>query len=299
MGELAAEMELRSVFVLALVLWCAAAMPLYDEIELLQEDGEQQPAGEQEEQSSESVGCGEIACGKTVDELRREQTDAGERDQDEVAEKMKEIHASFSSSQRDIMLEGATESEQRDIDSADSEAASETSLASAGSTYSAATGKADQLDIEDTAKAEQEKNSAVVKATSTYNEQRIAVQKHAKEQYAQLREDLKANANSIAVPFEHSKNQADALKQQQYTAAKEMKDQKEAKINDMQKQQLDSVHVEHAQAVKAAMVIKSKKMSSLDPAVEPIEPDDDDTEASTNNQDQESPLVNDDNALNN
>ena len=98
-----------------------------------------------------------------------------------------------------------------------------------------------------------------------------------------------------------------------------MKDQKEAKINDMQKQQLDSVHVEHAQvlrciatilcvlnpiccqlqAVKAAMVIKSKKMSSLDPAVEPIEPDDDDTEASTNNQDQESPLVNDDNALNN
>merc|ERR1711865_31188 len=74
---------------------------------------------------------------------------------------------------------------------------------------------------------------------------------------------------------------------------------KEAKINDMQKQQLDSVHVEHAQAVKAAMVIKSKKMSSLDPAVEPIEPDDDDTEASTNNQDQESPLVNDDNALNN
>merc|ERR1712086_1001244 len=47
------------------------------------------------------------------------------------------------------------------------------------------------------------------------------------------------------------------------------------------------------------MVIKSKKMSSLDPAVEPIEPDGDDTEASTNNQDQESPLVNDDNALNN
>merc|ERR1712086_1132199 len=309
MGELEAEMELRSVFVLALVLWCATAMPLYDEIELLQEDGEQQPAGEQEEQSSESVGGGEIACGKTVDELRREQTDAGERDQDEVAEKMKEIHASFSSSQRDIMLEGATESEQRDIDSADSDeavkkadikAASETSLASAGSTYSAATGKADQLDIEDTAKAEQEKNSAVVKATATYNEQRIAVQKHAKEQYAQLREDLKANANSIAVTFEHSKNQADALKQQQYTAAKEMKDQKEAKINDMQKQQLDSVHVEHAQAVKAAMVIKSKKMSSLDPAVEPIEPDgDDETEASTNNQDQESPLVNDDNALNN
>merc|ERR1711865_885972 len=302
MGELEAEMELRSVFVLALVLWCATAMPLYDEIELLQEDGEQQPAGEQEEQSSESVGCGEIACGKTVDELRREQTDAGERDQDEVAEKMKEIHASFSSSQRDIMLEGATESEQRDIDSADSDeavkkadikAASETSLASAGSTYSAATGKADQLDIEDTAKAEQEKNSAVVKATATYNEQRIAVQKHAKEQYAQLREDLKANANSIAVTFEHSKNQADALRQQQYTAAKEMKDQKEAKINDMQKQQLDSVHVEHAQAVKAAMVEKSKKMSSLDPAVEPIEPDDDDTEASTNNQDQESPLDND------
>merc|ERR1711865_154273 len=297
MGELEAEMELRSVFVLALVLWCATAMPLYDEIELLQEDGVQQPAGEQEEQSSESVGCGEIACGKTVDELRREQTDAGERDQDEVAEKMKEIHASFSSSQRDIMLEGATESEQRDIDSADSDeavkkadikAASETSLASAGSTYSAAT-----------AKAEQEKNSAVVKATATYNEQRIAVQKHAKEQYAQLREDLKANANSIAVTFEHSKNQADALKQQQYTAAKEIKDQKEAKINDMQKRQLDSVHVEHAQAVKAAMVIKSKKMSSLDPAVEPIEPDDDDTEASTNNQDQESPLVNDDNALNN
>merc|ERR1712086_369304 len=308
MGELEAEMELRSVFVLALVLWCATAMPLYDEIELLQEDGEQQPAGEQEEQSSESVGGGEIACGKTVDELRREQTDAGERDQDEVAEKMKEIHASFSSSQRDIMLEGATESEQRDIDSADSDeavkkadikAASETSLASAGSTYSAATGKADQLDIEDTAKAEQEKNSAVVKATATYNEQRIAVQKHAKEQYAQLREDLKANANSIAVTFEHSKNQADALKQQQYTAAKEMKDQKEVKINDMQKQQLDSVHVEHAQAVEAAMVEKSKKMSSLDPAVEPIEPDDDDTEASTNNQDQESPLVNDDNALNN
>jgi hypothetical protein len=30
-------------------------MPLYDEIALLQEDGEQ-PAGEQEEQSSESVG---------------------------------------------------------------------------------------------------------------------------------------------------------------------------------------------------------------------------------------------------
>ena len=46
----------RSVFVLALLLWCATAMPLYDEIELLQEDGEQQPAGEQEEQSSESVG---------------------------------------------------------------------------------------------------------------------------------------------------------------------------------------------------------------------------------------------------
>jgi hypothetical protein len=72
--------------------------------------------------------CGEIACGKTVDELRREQIDASEviaaslcilcdlhctnelcggglqRDQDELAEKMKEIHASFSSSQRDIML---------------------------------------------------------------------------------------------------------------------------------------------------------------------------------------------------
>ena len=93
----------------------------------------------------------------------------------------------------------------------ETQAASETSLASAGSTYSAATGKADQLDIEDTAKAEQEKNSAVVKATATYNEQRIAVQKHAKEQYAQLREDLKANANSIAVTFEHSKNQADAV----------------------------------------------------------------------------------------
>ena len=46
-----------------------------------------------------------------------------QRDQDEVAEKMKEIHASFSSSQRDIMLEGATESEQRDIDSADSDEA--------------------------------------------------------------------------------------------------------------------------------------------------------------------------------
>ena len=146
--------------------------------------------------------------------------------------------------------------------------ASESSLASADSTYSAATGKADQLNIEDIAKAEQEKNSAVVKATATYNEQRIDVQKHAKEQYAQLREDLKADANSIAVTFEHSKNQADAvtcplwtewnieysgvlqLKQQRYTAAKEMKDQKEAKINDMQKQQLDSVHVEHAQVLR-------------------------------------------------
>ena len=150
----------------------------------------------------------------------------------------------------------------------ETQAASESSLASADSTYSAATGKADQLNIEDIAKAEQEKNSAVVKATATYNEQRIAVQKHAKEQYAQLREDLKANANSIAVTFEHSKNQADAvtcplwtewnieysgvlqLKQQRYTAAKEMKDQKEAKINDMQKQQLDSVHVEHAQVLR-------------------------------------------------
>merc|ERR1711865_846313 len=40
MGISEAKMKHRSVFVLALVLWCATAMPLYDEIELLQEDGD-------------------------------------------------------------------------------------------------------------------------------------------------------------------------------------------------------------------------------------------------------------------